>query len=149
MLARKCTLRRVAASRSDPGHARGSGEVGWHQDGAFMGLDIRTLDVWLSLSSCGRDAAGLDIVSRRLDEIVETGTTGARYDWTVAPDVAERAAQGSIVSPLFEPGDALLFDHLLLHRTSLHPGMVRDRYAIETWFAAASSYPCDQLPMAY
>jgi len=149
MLARKCTLRRVAASRSDPGHAQGSGEVGWHQDGAFMGVDIRTLDVWLALSACGRDAAGLDIVARRLDGIVETGTNGARYDWTVAPDVAERTAAGRIVSPLFEPGDALLFDHLLLHRTGLHPGMVRDRYAIEAWFAASSSYPPDQLPVAY
>ena len=36
----------------------------WHQDGAFMG-DVRALNLWLSLSRCGDEAPGLDIVPRR------------------------------------------------------------------------------------
>jgi ectoine hydroxylase-related dioxygenase (phytanoyl-CoA dioxygenase family) len=141
LLAKKWTLRRVPAGI----------EADWHQDGSFMGTNIRTINVWLALSKCGQDqdAPGLDIVARRLDGIVETGTEGARLDWSVGPGMAERVAKGRIVRPVFEPGDALLFDHLLLHRTDTRPGPRRDRYAIEAWFAASSSYPPEQIPIVY
>lgn len=141
LLAKKWTLRRVPAGI----------EADWHQDGSFMGTDIRTINVWLALTKCGQDqdAPGLDVVARRLDHIVDTGTDGARLDWSVGPGMAERVAEGRIVRPIFEPGDALLFDHLLLHRTDTHPGTSRDRYAIEAWFAAPSSYPPEQIPIVY
>ena len=45
----------------------------WHQDGAFMG-DVRALNLWLSLSRCGDESPGLDIVPRRLDDLVATTT---------------------------------------------------------------------------
>ncbi len=83
----KCTLRKVDP---DAGH-------GWHQDGAFMG-DVRALNVWLSLSRCGDESPGMDIVPRRLDHIVPTGTEGALFDWSVSPQVAEEAA-GDVGSP--------------------------------------------------
>ena len=41
--AQKCTLR-----KSTPDVAGG-----WHQDGKFMGADVRSLNVWLALSRCG------------------------------------------------------------------------------------------------
>ena len=41
----------------------------------------------------------------------------------------------------FRAGDALLFDHLLLHRTAVGPGMTRERYAMETWLFAPSVVP--------
>ena len=150
-----------------PGRAAHSGYhlQGWHQDGAFMGADIRSLNVWLSLSHCGDDAPGLDVVARRLDQIVPTGTDGAYMDWNVGPGMVERVAQGSVTRPIFEAGDALIFDHMLLHRTAVDASMVRDRYAIESWFLAPSTYasmmgigggvvsagvtPRDQLPMLY
>ncbi len=153
LLAKKWTLRRVAHD---------SPESSWHQDGAFMGRDIRSLNVWLALSHCGDDAPGLDVVARRLDSIVPTGSHGAWLNWTVGPGMVEQVAQGSVVRPIFEPGDALIFDHLNLHRTAVEPGMTRDRYAIEAWFLAPSTYesmmagageagapPRDQLPMLY
>jgi hypothetical protein len=153
LLAKKWTLRRVPHD---------SGESGWHQDGAFMGRDIRSLNVWLSLSHCGDDAPGLDIVARRLDEIVPTGSDGAWLDWNVGPGMVERVANGSVIRPIFEAGDAVIFDHMLLHRTAVDAGMTRDRYAIEAWFLAPSTYgqmtggddvvrtpPRDQLPMLY
>ncbi len=71
----KWTLRRVS-----PG-----GDADWHQDGAFLGEDIRALNVWLALTDCGVDAPGMDVIPRRLDGIVETGTEGARFDWSVSP----------------------------------------------------------------
>ena len=57
-----------------------------------------------------------------------------------APTAAEQAAAGTIVRPIFEPGDALIFDHMNLHRTAIEPGMQHDRYAIETWFLSPSTY---------
>jgi len=140
LLAKKWTFRRILAT--DP-------EADWHQDGAFMGKDIRSLDVWVSLSHCGRDAPGLDFVARRLEDVLDTGTDGARMCWTVGPGMVDRVAKGDLVQPVFEPGDALLFDHLLLHRTGTRPGMTGDRYAIEAWFASPSSYPAEQIPVAY
>ena len=149
LLSGKWTLRKMS-----PGEHREPGRdpddpPDWHQDGAFMGANIRSVDVWLSLSHCGKDAPGLDIVPRRLDHIVTTGTDGAHFDWSVGNAMAERVAEGTITRPVFEPGDALLFDHLLLHRTGLDRTMHRVRYAIEAWFAAPSSYPADQIPIAY
>ena len=127
------------------------GTAWWHQDGAFLGRDIRSLNIWLSLSRCGRDAPGLELVPRRLDRIVETGTRGADFDWSVGDAVVEGVSGGSVSRPMFEPGDALLFDHLLLHRTFTDPAMTATRYATETWFFAPSAYPdpAAQIPLAF
>jgi hypothetical protein len=127
------------------------GTAWWHQDGAFLGEGIRSLNVWLSLSHCGRDAPGLEIVSRRIDRIVEAGTEGADFDWSVGDPVVRQVAGDQIAKPVFEPGDAVLFDHLLLHRTGVDPSMTATRYATETWFFAPSSYPdpLKQVPLAF
>ena len=139
--ANKCTLRRVPIDTN----------TNWHQDGAFLGRQVRSLNLWLALSPCGVDASGLDIVPQRLDEILPTGTEGAYFNWSVSPQVVEDAAGGpdAIVSPEFGPGDALLFDHMFLHRTGITPGMTQERWAIEAWFFAPSSYPDGQIPLAF
>ncbi len=140
MLGNKWTLRRVAPDVGNPD---------WHQDGSFMGADIRSLDIWLAVSDCGTTAPGLDVVPRRFDDVVETGTGGAALDWTVGREVVARVGEGTVLSPDFAPGDAIFFDHLFLHRTGIHPGMTHDRYAVEAWFASPSSYPPDQLPIRF
>jgi hypothetical protein len=139
--ANKCTLRRVPVDTS----------TNWHQDGAFLGRHVRTLNLWLALSPCGTDAPGLDIVPRRLDEILTTGTDGALFDWSISPTLVEDVAGDpeAILRPEFAPGDALLFDHLFVHRTGVSPGMTRRRWAIETWFFAPSTYPEGQIPLTY
>jgi hypothetical protein len=135
----KSVLRRVSPKTSG---------ADWHQDGAFLGEGIRSLNVWLTLTHCGDVAPGMDVVPLRLEEIVETGTDGANFDWSVSPAVVERVAgEAGVVRPVFEAGDALLFDHMFLHRTASDPAMSADRYAIETWFFAPSAYPDDQVPL--
>jgi hypothetical protein len=139
--ANKCTLRRTPL---------GSTNGDWHQDGAFLGPEVRSVNFWLSLSECGRDAPGLDIVPRRLDAVVETGAGGAHFDWAVGPEtVRDAAGEVSPIRPEFGPGDALLFDHLFLHRTAVNAEMRRERYAMETWFFAPSTYPDGQIPIVY
>jgi hypothetical protein len=140
LAANKCTLRRVPLTRNGD----------WHQDGAFLGTDVRSLNLWLSLSHCGHDAPGLDIVPRHLDALAPTGTEGANFDWAVSPEVvAGVAAESPVVRPEFAPGDALLFDHMFLHRTAIDPGMTRERHAIESWFFSGAAYPPDQVPLLY
>ncbi len=135
----KSTLRCVPASQR---------EADWHQDGAFMGADVRSVNLWLSLSHCGEDASGLEILPRRLSRVLPTGSHGANFGWSVGPGMVTEAAEGmSTVSPRFAPGDALLFDHLFLHRTGVPAGISKDRYAIESWFFAPSGYPAQQVPL--
>jgi hypothetical protein len=148
ILARKVTLRRMPHT--------GSGA--WHQDGAFMGAGIRSLNVWLALTHCGDDAPSLDVLGRRLDHIVPTGN-GATKEWSVKTEDAEQFGAGEIVRPIFEPGDALIFDHMLLHATGQDNTMKKGRYAIEMWWFAPSTYasmttppehgytPRDQVPL--
>jgi Phytanoyl-CoA dioxygenase (PhyH) len=137
---KKTTLRRAAAR---------TGTDWWHQDGSFLGR-VGSLNVWLSLSHCGEDSPSLDIVGRRVTDILETGTEGADLDWSIGQPVVDRAAQGAIVRPVFRPGDALLFDELLVHRTGTNPSMTGTRTAIESWFFAPSAFPDQQgIPLIF
>jgi hypothetical protein len=118
----------------------------WHQDGAFMG-DARALNLWLSLSRCGDEAPGLDVVPRRLDEIVVEH--GAMLDVELTRAKAREAAGDlAILRPIFEPGDALFFDEMFLHQTGSDPSMPNPRFAIESWFFGGSAFPGDYAPLA-
>jgi len=113
----------------------------WHQDGAFLGEKIRSANLWVALSDCGIDAPGLDLIPRRLDDIVQTGTHGALFDWTVGPDlIDEVAGDTGVIRPVFSAGDAIMFDERFLHRTAADSTMTKPRYAIESWFFAPSAY---------
>jgi hypothetical protein len=135
----KTTLRRADASLH---------QSTWHQDGAFLGMGIRTVDVWIALSRCGREAPGLDVVPIRLERLLPTGEAGTYFQWTVSSETLARELPGATVwRPEFEEGDALLFDHQLLHRTAAEPEMPGVRYAIESWFFAPSVYPKGSTPL--
>lgn len=136
----KSTLRRVEPV--GPPHD-------WHQDGAFLGKEVRTVNVWLALSDCGIDAPGIDIVGNRLPGVVQTGSHGAQLHWSVGAGLVDELAQAGtpIVCPVFKPGDALLFDQLMLHRTAVRPEMDKVRYAIESWFFTPSTFPMEQGPL--
>jgi hypothetical protein len=134
----KTTLRRADPSVSGA----------WHQDGRFMG-PVRSLNLWLALSRCGDEAPGLDIVPRRIDDYLATGTDDAPLGWTIADQQARGAAADiGVVRPVFEPGDAIFFDELFLHKTGSSPDMTRPRYAIENWFFAPGGFPPDYAPLA-
>ena len=121
---------------------------GWHQDGAFLGEGIRTLNVWIALSDCGVRSPSMDMIPRRLNEIVPTGTEGAWFDWSISPKVIDQVLeQGNLQHLIFRAGDAIIFDEMNLHRTSTSSEMSEKRYAVECWFFAPSCYPMDQLPI--
>ena len=137
--AQKTTLRKAAP------------EVGgaWHQDGKFMG-PVRALNAWVSLSRCGDESPGLDIVPRRLNDYVAAQTEEAVLSYQVSDAKAAEAAgpDHPIIRPIFEPGDVLLFDELCLHQTGSDPSMPKPRYAIESWFFGPSGFPGEYAPIA-
>lgn len=121
---------------------------GWHQDGAlrhdFMAhwgrpgpvgalLELRTL--WIALTpGCGRSAPGLQWVDADLHELLlPTGLTDEA--------VATRFGEASFRHAELEPGDALLFDGTLLHRTHLTPTMNAPRLSLELRFFRAAGRP--------
>lgn len=138
----KSTLRRVTPDKMPS----------WHQDGSFLGDGVRTVNTWVALTPCGGEAPapGLDIVPRRLDALARAGAPGARVAIEVLDDDVAAVADGApILRPVFEPGDALLFDELFLHRTATSPGMTDARYAIESWSFAPSSFPPEYFPLVW
>ncbi|MBV9921416.1 MAG: phytanoyl-CoA dioxygenase family protein [Pseudonocardia sp.] len=138
--ANKCNLRRVPVDS----------DGAWHQDGAFLGEQVPSLNVWIALSDCGRIAPTMDVVPRRFDHVLPTGTDGIPFDWAVAPEVVAReAGDVGVIRPEFAAGDVLLFDHLFLHRTASDPTMTAERHALETWFFAPSAYPGGQIPLLF
>jgi hypothetical protein len=123
---------------------------GWHQDGAFMGTDINSINLWLPLTDCGGEtgAPGMDIVPQRLHTIASA--EGATFDWSVSDEyVNKRFSATPPVAPVFKAGDAFFFDHLYLHRTQFREDFTALRYAIETWFFGVSTFPKDQIPLAW
>lgn len=138
--AHKTTLRKV-----EPGT-----KPGWHQDGAFMG-EIRSVNLWLALSRCGDVAPGMDVLPARLDELIATGGEGTSVANQVSQTEAEQAAAAhgvEIERPLFDPGDALIFDEMFLHATAADGPMTEPRYAIESWFFTPADLPPGYVPIA-
>lgn len=122
----------------------------FHQDGAFMGDDITSLNCWIPLSDCGAgyDLHGMDILPVRLVNAFAKGS-GA-LNWTISPQsVIDAYSEESIVTPTFKAGDMFFFDHLLVHRTQCVPAIDNKRYAIETWFFDSVNFPKNQIPLKW
>lgn len=120
----------------------------WHQDGSFLTPGVRTMNAWVALSRCGGDypAPGLEILPQRMGEILPVD--GVMSPHSISYDLmAELAAETPTVLTEFEPGDALLFDERLAHRTHLTADMTEPRYAIECWFFAPSHHSTGYVPL--
>ena len=136
--AQKTTLRKAEPSVAGPG--------------------IRTAGSWArsarSTCGCRSRAAGTShpawTSSRAASmSFVSTQTDEAMLDYQVSQKQAEEAAgERPIVRPIFEPGDAMFFDDLCLHKTGSDPTMPKPRYAIENWFFGASAFPAEYAPIA-
>ena len=113
--------------------------VSWHQDGAFLGPAVRTMNVWVALSACGGDrpTPALEVFPQSFDHILPA--EGGLVPNAVPDDViSELSHEMPTVVPEFAPGDAVLFDERFLHRTYLTESMTDIRYALECWFFAPS-----------
>ena len=134
----KTTLRK--ADPSVPG--------AWHQDGFFMG-EVRSLNLWLSLSRCGDEPPASTSCRGawgstwpRTPKRLRSTTRSRR------PRSSRRPGDTPVIRPIFEPGDALFFDELFLHQTGSDPSMRKPRYAVENWFFGGSAFPSEYAPIA-
>ena len=137
--ANKTTLRRVTPDAN----------ASWHQDGYFMGPNVRAVDVWVALSVCGpgTDAPGIALVPRRVPTLLEAGGPGAPLETALSLHEVERASGGVTVSPTFAPGDALLFDERAVHSTDgSKTTWTLPRFALEAWAFGASAFPESYVP---
>jgi hypothetical protein len=121
----------------------------FHQDGTFMGVDTRAVDIWVALTECGdgTDAPGLSVLPKRLNGSARPDAVGPLVPLNPA-ELAEVADGTPVVRPHCQPGDALLFDELCLHANGGdRPGLARDRYALEAWMFAPSGKPGHYIPI--
>ena len=132
----KSVLRRAVPDDTD------RWDCAWHQDGAFLGSDIFSLNMWVALSDCGVDSPSLDLITKRYRETLPTGTDRAPFTWSLGPDLisAEIAEHGYEHLEINE-GDLVFFDHFNVHRTGMLKGMTKPRYAIESWFFSEYGFP--------
>jgi hypothetical protein len=132
----KCVLRKVEPQIF----------ASWHQDGAFLGEQISTLDVWVALTPCGRKAPGLEIFPRRVNRVLPTG---AFFTWDLSDQTLAAEYPGvRSVMPEFDIGDAIIFDQLCVHRSGFLAGMTDTRLALECWLFAPASVPADYTGLA-
>jgi hypothetical protein len=135
------------AQRRLPPDAKG----GWHQDAAVYGTAAHALDVWIPMSRCGDVAPGLEFWPHRLDNVLESIGPGA-LEFGARPElVAQLTNDAPSVCPIFEAGDAAIFDELTLHQTSSSATFTQPRYGFESWFFTPSSFPDPDLrvPIVY
>lgn len=124
--------------------------IDFHQDGAFMGDEITSINCWIPLSDCGAgcDLHGMDIVPVRFMQAFEKGT--GILNWTISPNsVIQKYSEEAIVTPTFRAGDMFFFDHLLVHRSQSIANPASRRYAIETWFFDSINFPKNQIPLKW
>jgi Phytanoyl-CoA dioxygenase (PhyH) len=141
------SLIKVAQRRLPP-----SATGGWHQDAAVYGAVARTLNLWVPVSRCGDVAPGLDLWPRRLDRIVKTAGTEGVAEFTADADaVAALMRETPPVRPVFDEGDAVIFDQWLLHRTASSSQYTEPRFGFECWLFAPSTYPDPNrfIPLVY
>ena len=109
------------------------------------------VDVWLALTDCGGDAdvPGLDLVPKRVPEVMPTGTR--RCDLPVVGVhcvVDDARASCRSCGRCSRPATRCSSTSSLLHCTGLTLGMSQPRYTIECWFFAPSRYPPKHVPTA-
>ena len=90
---------------------------------------------------------GMDVIPRRLDRIVETGTEGARSTGRSRRARSTSCSAGAAAAARVRAGDILLFDGFFLHQTANEDEMTKDRYAVETWCFGPSYFPDKQVPL--
>jgi len=126
--------------------------IPWHQDASFFGSRSYAVNCWTAITPCGTDNPGLGVIPRPLDR---------RYGWDSdehAPlDYGNRLPPGLLEDlsrnhppafPVFEPGDALLFDEMTMHTTAPRPWRRPDQVVTISWFFRASTFPAWGTPLA-
>ena len=123
-------------------HRRRGRRPTWHQDGCYLGVGIRAVDLWVSLSRCGgdTDVMGLDILPRPMDDLAEMGGYDAIDPRAVSQHVVDRAVSRSGRPDRTTAGSSLATGSCSIPSSSTDPtsaSSLASRYAIESWWFGA------------
>ena len=147
MLAERTKLRQHRAGRDN------YSAIPWHQDVNFFGRQTFGVNCWAAVTGCGDDRPGLGFIPCRAEQ---------RYGWReedgIAPlDYGNAMPAGALdqlsqehppVYPVLQPGDALLFDEMTVHRTAPRPWKEKVQRVTISWFFRAAGFPGFGTPLA-
>lgn len=108
-------------------------QVPFHQDAEFLG-GRPALNFWIPLDPCGRNAPGLElwlVPQSRVWFELNPDLPTPLYQQRDFSTLRAQASREQFWRPELEPGDLLVFDSFLLHRTWLNESMFEPRYSLE------------------
>lgn len=131
----------------------GYAAIPWHQDVNFFGRKSYAVNCWAAITSCGEANPGLSLVPVRNEEAHgwddKDGLAPLTYGRGLSELELEGICQGrAIVSPVLNPGDALLFDEMTMHQTALRRWSQDSQIVTISWFFRASGFPEWGTPLA-
>lgn len=106
----------------------------FHQDQTILNQPL--VNVWIPLTPCGQNAPGLELAIRSNQQLLDVDGPS---DSPIAVErariseeaVLARFGADALWSPLFAPGDAMVFSGMTVHRTFLKPSMTERRLSVE------------------
>lgn len=116
----------------------------YHQDGLVVGHAGRSVTAWVALTDgAGRTSPGLAVVPLPVGRLLRTA--GGFRDGIAGPDLDPLLAAGGEYVAECGPGDVLLFQDDIIHRTFTHPEMTRPRLSVEFRLLLKGSEPWKEL----
>jgi hypothetical protein len=114
----------------------------FHQEASvFNAGPVRTVNICVALSECGVTSPGFQFYPCRMDQIAEPDPNEL-YRFALDPEtIARISGDTAVAAPLYDAGDAVLFDEYLLHRTKSSNEMSDVRYSVESWMFAPCGHP--------
>jgi hypothetical protein len=127
--------------------------IPWHQDASFFGRQSWAVNCWAAVTPCGEGNPGLGIIPRRTDRYhgwdPADGRAPLDYGNAMPDEELVRLCDGHpAVEVVLQPGDALLFDEMTVHRTNSRPWRLEQQIVTISWFFRASGFPDWGTPLA-
>ncbi len=108
-------------------------QIPFHQDAEFLG-GRPALNFWIPLDPCGRNAPGLELWLMPQNRVwfeLNLDPSIPLYQQRDLSVLQAQASREQFWRPEMEPGDLLVFDAFLFHRTWLTESMFEPRYSLE------------------
>ncbi len=108
-------------------------QIPFHQDAEFLG-GRPALNFWIPLDACGRNAPGLElwlVPQKRVWFELNLDPLTPLYQQRDISAIQAQASREQFWQPEMAPGDLLVFDSFLFHRTWLTESMFEPRYSLE------------------
>lgn len=150
-------LSHTVVRRLPPGKEELNLHVPFHQDGPLGGdTDVPVLNCWVPLVACGIDIPSLEVLPIGLKEALPVPDQPSEnvhkmYKNIAIPEeqIFEQFPRDLFWQPVMEPGDILLMDHHVVHRTHITPAMSQERFSMEIRLVPSTQIPPELQAMGF